>query len=72
MICSSTSSHPLSQSLIAPKKYRHTDTALPNKLPKIVIRIVCLRLKPSSQPRNPVVKQLKFIVALAHKSAMVA
>jgi hypothetical protein len=41
-------------------------TALPSRVLNIVMVIVLDKSRPSSHPRNPVAKQLRFIVADIH------
>lgn len=43
-----------------------TVTALPSSVLNIVMVIVLDKSRPSSHPRNPVAKQLRFIVADIH------
>lgn len=45
---------------------------LPSNVPNITVKMFCFKSSPNSQPKNPVAKQLRFIVPLAHNNAMTA
>lgn len=43
----------------------------PKNVPKIIVKTLCFKLNPNSHPKNPVTKQLKFMVPLAHTKAII-
>lgn len=49
-----------------------TVTALPNSVLKMMMTMLRFRSSPSSQPRKPVEKQLRLVVALIHMRNMTA